>query len=87
MLEPGIFRPIVRALLHEGDRYMLLADLRDYIEAQQRVDVLYQEPSRWDEKAILNVARAGKFSSDRTICEYVSDIWHIDPCECSLERE
>ncbi len=82
MLEPGIFRPIIQALLYEGDRYMLLADLRDYIEAQHQVDTLYREPSRWDEKAILNVARSGKFSSDRTICEYVSDIWHIEPCEC-----
>jgi starch phosphorylase len=81
MLEPGIFRPIIRALLYEGDHYMLLADLPAYIEAQERVDALYREPSRWDETAILNVARAGKFSSDRTICEYVADIWHIDACE------
>jgi starch phosphorylase len=83
LLEPGIFRPIVQALLYEGDRYMLLADLREYIEAQHRADALYRQPSRWDETAILNVARSGKFSSDRTICEYVSDIWHVNPCECS----
>jgi starch phosphorylase len=83
LLEPGVFRPIIQALLYAGDRYMLLADLRGYIEAQHRVDVLYRQPSRWDKTAILNVARAGKFSSDRTICEYVSDIWHVDPCECS----
>jgi starch phosphorylase len=83
LLEPGVFRPIIQALLYEGDRYMLLADLRGYIEAQHRVDALYRQPSRWDKTAILNVARAGKFSSDRTICEYVSDIWHVDPCECS----
>ena len=82
MLEPGIFAPIIQALLHEGDRYMVLADLRDYIETQQKVDDLYREPSRWDEKAILNVARAGKFSSDRTICDYVSDIWRVNSCEC-----
>ncbi|HVN25288.1 MAG TPA: glycogen/starch/alpha-glucan phosphorylase [Syntrophorhabdales bacterium] len=85
--EPGIFHPIIRALLREGDHYMLLADLRAYIEAQERVDALYQDPSRWTEKAVLNVARAGKFSSDRTICEYVSDIWHVKPCDCLSAAE
>ncbi|MGO9016430.1 MAG: glycogen/starch/alpha-glucan phosphorylase [Dissulfurispiraceae bacterium] len=84
LFEPGIFRPIVQALLYEGDRYMLLADMREYIEAQARVDASYKEPAQWYEKAILNVARSGKFSSDRTIGEYVSDIWHVEPCErCS----
>jgi len=84
LFEPGIFRPIVQALLYEGDHYMLLADMREYIEAQARVDASYKEPAQWYEKAILNVARSGKFSSDRTIREYVSDIWHVEPCErCS----
>jgi len=81
MLEPGIFRPIVHALLDAGDHYMLLADLRDYIETQDRVDDLYRDASAWDEKAVLNVARSGKFSSDRTIREYADDIWHVAPCE------
>jgi starch phosphorylase len=48
---------------------------------QDRVDELYRQPGLWDEKAILNVARAGKFSSDRTISEYARDIWHVEPCE------
>ena len=81
LLEPGIFRPIVDALLDGGDRYMLLADLRDYVDAQDRVDALYLDAPRWAEKAILNVARAGKFSSDRAIREYASDIWRVRPCE------
>jgi starch phosphorylase len=80
MLEPGIFRPILNALLDCGDHYMLLADLRDYIEAQARVDALYLDQPRWLEKAILNVARAGRFSSDRAIKEYAADIWHVEPC-------
>jgi starch phosphorylase len=81
MLEPGIFRPLTQALLSQGDHYMLLADLRDYIQTQDRVDTAYKDRSGWVKKAIVNVARAGKFSSDRTIREYASEIWHVDPCE------
>ncbi|MEO8661706.1 MAG: glycogen/starch/alpha-glucan phosphorylase [Bryobacteraceae bacterium] len=80
MLEPGILRPLTDALLNHGDRYMLLADFRDYIETQDRVDAAYKDRRGWVHKAILNVARAGKFSSDRTIREYASEIWHVDAC-------
>ena len=80
MMEPGIFRPVTRSLVEWGDYYMLLADLRDYIETQERVDAAYKDPSGWDRKAIVNVARAGKFSSDRTIQEYASQIWRLRPC-------
>ena len=80
MVEPNIFRPITRALLDEGDKYMLLADLRPYIEAQDKVDQTFRDQQVWNRKAILNVARAGKFSSDRTIREYARDIWKIEPC-------
>jgi starch phosphorylase len=80
LVEPGIFNPLTRALLDDGDRYMLLADLRSYIEAQERVDTAYRDQAGWDRKAILNVARAGKFSSDRTVREYASEIWHVEPC-------
>jgi len=81
LLEPGIFKPIVQSLLHDGDHYMLLADLRDYIQTQERVDAAYRDVAGWDRKAILNVARAGRFSSDRTIREYASEIWHLEPCD------
>ena len=81
MMEPGIFEPLTHALLTGGDHYMLLADLREYIQTQDRVDAAYGDRDGWVRKAILNVARAGKFSSDRTIREYASEIWHVDPCE------
>ena len=80
LLEPGIFKPVIQSLLDWGDRYMLLADLRNYIETQERVDAAYKDREGWDRKAILNVARAGKFSSDRAIREYMSEIWHAEPC-------
>ncbi len=85
MMEPGVFQPIIRALLDEGDKYMLLADLRAYMETQDKVDALFRNPPAWDRKAILNVARAGKFSSDRTIREYARDIWKLEPC--SVDRQ
>ena len=86
MTEPGIFRPIVHSLLAGGDYYMLLADLRDYIQTQERVDAAYRDRDGWIRKSIINIARAGKFSSDRTIREYVSDIWRVEPCEILLNN-
>ena len=86
LLNPGLFDPIVKALLDYGDYYMLLADLPAYIEAQDQVEALYRQPRAWDRRALLNVARAGRFSSDRTIAEYARDIWHVTPCEVN-ERE
>ena len=79
LMEPGIFDPILRSLLDYGDHYMLLADLRDYIETQARVNAAYRDREGWSRKAILNVARAGRFSSDRTITEYASEIWRVGP--------
>jgi starch phosphorylase len=81
MYEPGIFRPVTLSLLGGGDHYMILADLRAYIRAQERVDSTYDDRDGWDRKSIINVARAGRFSSDRTIREYASEIWSIEPCE------
>jgi starch phosphorylase len=78
--EPGIFDPIRQALFDHGDRYMVLADLRSYLDTMDRVDALYRDPDAWARKAILNVAQAGRFSSDRTIAEYARDIWHVQPC-------
>ncbi len=80
LMEPGLFRPLLDSLLPGGDRYMLLADLRDYIRTQERVDQQYKDHDGWLRKAILNVARAGRFSSDRTIREYATEIWHVEPC-------
>ncbi len=79
LMNPGIFEPIIRNLLDFNDHYMLLADLRSYMETQEKIDKLYRQPYKWDAKALMNVARSGKFSSDRTILEYAKDIWHIDP--------
>lgn len=79
--EPGIFRPIVANLLENGDYYMNLADLRGFIEMQGQVEALYRKPEAWSEKAIYNIARSGKFSSDRTIAEYADDIWQVKPVE------
>jgi starch phosphorylase len=85
MMEPGIFKPVIDALLSQGDTYMVLADLRAYIQTQDRVDAAYRDRTGWLTKTILNVARAGKFSSDRTIREYASQIWHVDPCPIGPE--
>jgi glycogen phosphorylase len=78
--EPGIFQPIWDTLLTEGDYYMHLADLSAYAEAQGKVGALYGDADGWTRKAIVNVARSGKFSSDRTIAEYAAEIWAAEPC-------
>ena len=78
--EPGIFEPLRDMLLTHGDHYMHLADLRSYLEADERLCALYADADEWARKAILNVAGSGKFSSDRTIREYASDIWNVQPC-------
>jgi glycogen phosphorylase len=77
--EPGIFEPIRRALLEEGDHYLHLADFGPYVAAQDKVSETFLDPALWSSKAILNVARMSKFSSDRTIREYARDIWNIAP--------
>jgi starch phosphorylase len=77
--EPGIFEPIRKALLEEGDHYLHLADFGSYIAAQDKVSEAFMDPAEWSSKAILNVARMSKFSSDRTIREYARDIWNVVP--------
>ena len=81
--EPGVFEPLRETLLTGGDHYMHLADLRSYLEADQQLCELYANPDSWARTAILNVAGSGKFSSDRTIKEYASDIWKAEPCPVS----
>ena len=78
--EPGVFAPLRDALLPHGDHYMHLADLKSYLEADQRLCTLYADPEAWARKAILNIAGSGKFSSDRTIAQYAAEIWNANPC-------
>jgi glycogen phosphorylase len=78
--EPGVFAPLRDTLLTQGDHYMNLADLTSYCNAQDRLGTLYSDPGAWAQKAILNVASSGKFSSDRSIAEYASEIWKVEPC-------
>jgi starch phosphorylase len=78
--EPGILGPIHDALLAHGDHYMHLADLGSYLDADQRLCELYADPDGWARKAVLNIAGSGKFSSDRTIAQYASEIWIAKPC-------
>jgi starch phosphorylase len=78
--EPGIFAPLRDTLLTNGDFYMHLADLKSYLDADKRLCDLYANPDAWARKAIWNVASSGKFSSDRSISEYTSDIWKVAPC-------
>ena len=77
--EPSLFLPIVQSLLDFGDHYMLLGDLKSYIAEQEKVNQLYKDPMAWARKVLLNIARSGKFSSDRTIGEYADQIWKIEP--------
>jgi starch phosphorylase len=81
--ERGVFAPLRETLLTGGDYYMHLADLKSYLEADQRLRQLYANPEEWARKAILNVAGSGKFSSDRTIAEYATDIWNARACPVS----
>ena len=81
--EPGVFAPLRDVLLTHGDHYMHLADLKSYVEADQRLLELYGDQDAWARKAILNVASSGKFSSDRTIAEYARSIWNVKPCPVS----
>ena len=78
--EPGVFAPLRATLLTHGDYYMHLADLKSYLEADERLLALYGNHSAWAQRAILNIAGSGKFSSDRTIAEYAAEIWKIAPC-------
>ena len=75
--EQGLFRWIFDEILDRGDRYFHMADLPSYVEVSRRAEKDYQEPATWARKAILNVARVGMFSSDRTVREYARDIWGI----------
>lgn len=87
--DPELFRDIYNSLLNtqssdRADTYFILKDLPSYAEAQKRVDQAYRDESWWARAAILNVASSGKFTSDRTIEEYVRDIWHLEKVKVEL---
>ena len=81
--EPGAFAPLRETLLTNGDFYLHLADLKSYLGTDRRLVELYADANGWARQAILNVAGAGKFSSDRTIAEYATGIWNVEPCPVS----
>ena len=81
--DPELFRPLYNSLLNTkesdvADRYFILKDLRAYMQTQEEAVKHFQDRECWAKAAMLNTAHAGKFSSDRTIEEYVRDIWHLD---------
>ena len=76
---PGLFAPVVESLLHKGDYYLLLADFRAYMKAQEAVGELFLDHQEWTRRSILNTARMGKFSSDRSVMEYAEKIWGLKP--------
>ena len=85
-----LFRDLYNSLLNThstqyADTYFILADFRSYAEAQKKIMEYYKNRSAWAKSAILNTAHSGKFSSDRTIQEYVDDIWHLPKVKVDVE--
>ena len=83
--EPGLFMPIVSSLLN-SDEYMLFADFQAYIDCQARAAEAYRDQDNWTRMSILNVANMGKFSSDRSIAEYCTDIWNVQPVPIQMDE-
>jgi len=80
------FLPIWDSLMTYGDRFFHLADFPDYILANQEVDARYRDSQAWSRSALLNIARMGWFSSDRTVSEYTRDVWHLEPSPLTFRR-
>ncbi len=76
--KPNDYEIIVNELLTRNDEYMLLADFASYCAAKEKAYAMYQDRNAWAKKCLINIAKSSFFSSDRTINEYVNDIWHID---------
>ncbi len=85
--EPGLFEWISGMLLNNDDEFFHLADLGSYLDAQEAAAATFKDKTKWDRMAIINVARMGKFSSDRTVSEYARDIWGIAPAICAANHE
>jgi starch phosphorylase len=83
--DKNLFKPLVDSLLY-GDPYLLFADYRSYAEVQEQVSLAYENPAKWTRLSILNVARMGKFSSDRSIKEYCDKIWKTQPLPVELGK-
>ena len=86
-----LFRPLYNSLLNKldtqyADTYFILKDFRSYAQAQEKVEQAYRDEKRWAKMAMLNTAHSGKFTSDRTIQEYVDDIWHLDKIKVELPK-
>ncbi|MDP5186031.1 MAG: glycogen/starch/alpha-glucan phosphorylase [Alishewanella sp.] len=79
--KPGELAAIKRSLLDDNDPYLVLADFESYLAAQQKVDTWYRDPALWAEKAIINTASVGKFTSDRSINDYVARVWDLKSCD------
>ena len=87
-----LFRDLYNSLLNTqctqyADTYFILADFRSYVEAQKKINAAYADEKEWARKAILNIAASGKFSSDRTIQEYVDDIWHLNKITVTVDEK
>jgi starch phosphorylase len=85
--QPDLFRDLYNEVTEHGDYYYYLADYEDYISCNEKVDKLYATPSKWAEKAILNVARMGWFSSDRSIQDYCDGIWHLERTPVDMKND
>jgi starch phosphorylase len=85
--QADLFRPLTDLLLKHGDQYMLMADFADYVACQERVSQAYLDRKGWLRKSILNAAKMGKFSSDRTIAQYADEIWGAKPVTVKIPRD